>query len=108
MTQGGSPPPKKIPTIAPSAQRPKVPTTPPSAEPPKVAPAKAPAPPPTAADMLPWPAAVPPLIVALEIIRGRCRPPPELKAATETFLRSLTFVESAALHAAQSSEELDA
>jgi len=64
-------------------------------------------PPPPAADRLPWPAAVPPLIVALEIVRGRCPLPPELKAATETFLRSLTFVESAALHAAQSSEELD-
>jgi len=45
--------------------------------------------------------------VALEIVRGRFSPPPELQAATETFLRSLTFVESAALHASQSSEELD-
>src|SRR5262249_29667939 len=97
----------KAPTIPPPAHRAKAPTPRPPADPPKVAPAKATVPPPPAADLLPWPAAVPPLIVALEIVRGRCPLPPELKAATETFLRSLTFVESAALHAAQSSEEID-
>ncbi len=95
MAPGASPPAKKIPTIPPSAERP------------KAAPANALGPAVATAGTLPWPAAVPPLIVALEIVRGRCPPPPELEAATETFLRSLTFVESAALHAPQPSEEID-
>lgn len=95
MAAGASPPPKKIPTIPPAAERP------------KAAPAHAPAPPPSAAGTLAWPAAVPPPIVALEIVCGRYPPPPELQAATETFRRSLTFIESAALHAPERSEEID-
>src|SRR5262249_23694182 len=83
----------------------KVPTIPPSAGP-KTAP-PAPAPPLAPASTLAWPAAVPPLIVALEIVRGRCLPPPELQPATETFRRSLTFVESAALQTPHSTEEID-
>ncbi len=95
MAPGASPPAKRIPTIPPSAERP------------NAAPANTLEPAVAAPATLAWPAAIPPLIVALEIVRGRCPAPPELETATEAFGRSLTFVESAALHAPEASEEID-
>lgn len=88
-----SPSAKKIPTIQPTAGR----SQGPSASDAAVA----------GQGPLPWPASVPPLVIALDIVRGRCPPPPELQASTEALRRSLTFVESAALHAPEPSEDID-
>jgi hypothetical protein len=87
MAQASSPPAKKPPTI-PSSGSAKRATI---AGAPEAAPAEP-------GRQAAWPAGLPPINIALKIVRGYVEPPAELREPTAGFMSSLTFAESAALH----------
>jgi|GEM_PF-3198686 len=87
MAQTSSPPANKLPTLQTvvNGRRAAIesePDTPPTAE------VAAPG----------WPAGLPPMSVAIDIVTGRREPPAALQAGTKTLLSSLSFAERAALH----------
>ncbi len=89
MAQTSSPAAKKPPTIQSSGS-------------PKPAPvSSAPEPSPTQSGAQGWLGGLPPPSIALKIVTGFVDPPPELRDATQSFLSSLTFAETAALHQSQ-------
>jgi len=94
MAQSSSPPANKLPTLqtAASAKRAPIESTPDIPPPAEVGPSG-------------WPAGLPPLPVAIDIVTGRRAPPPALQVGTQTLLSSLSFAERAALHQPHPSED---
>ncbi len=94
MAQTSSPPANKVPTLqtAASAKQAPIEGAPDTPPPTEVAPPG-------------WPAGLPPMSVAIDIVTGRREPPPALQAGTKTLLSSLSFVERAALHQPHPSED---
>src|SRR5712664_108345 len=94
MAQTPSPPANRVPTLqtAPSAKRAPIEGEPDTPSPIEVA---SPG----------WPAGLPPMSVATDIVTGRGEPPPALQAGTKTLLSSLSLVERAALHQLHPSED---
>jgi len=94
MAQSSSPPANKLPTLqtAASAKRAPIESTPDIPPPAEVGPSG-------------WPAGLPPLPVAIDIVTGRREPPSALQAGTKTLLSLLSFAERAALHQPHPSED---
>ena len=94
MAQSSSPPAHKLPTLqtAASAKRAPIESTPDIPPPAEVGPSG-------------WPAGLPPLPVAIDIVTGRREPPSALQAGTKTLLSLLSFAERAALHQPHPSED---
>jgi hypothetical protein len=94
MAQTSSPPANRVPTLQPATSAKRAPI---EGEPDTPSPTEVASP--------GWPAGLPPMSVATDIVTGRREPPPALQAGTKTLLSSLSFVERAALHQPHPSED---